>query len=365
MVAMLQTMLQLLNVSSLAAGIPVPGSAAAAAATAAATAIPAVSFLQLPRSPPRPFPRVAAQRLSLKQLMLTENENNSFNRTCTRRDHEWIHNSVVPSNINSSSYSYNKIPNQIHQTSKSKCLHMFLADVSKVWREMNGYSYYLHDDDVVWRFLHQQWPEFPTLPLILPCLSPCMTAVADLWRYLILYEFGGIYSDLDAIPKQFNASWIHSEDDALFVVENFDAPSQYWMAVAPKHPLMYYAAHHALHRASGVGDVFKMDAAKVTGPFALMEAFASFMLDVGLTIQKPIRAGHYEGRYNRSIRIIGHGRERSDEIIKREAVSKEHKFMMYHSMNMKHYHEDKKRDQTNKTCLSVLHDGMQSKQSAS
>ena len=67
---------------------------------------------------------------------------------------------------------------------------------------------------------------------------------ADLWRYVLLCEYGGIYSDVDTYP---NTTFVLPHDvDAYFVLEGDGLLSQYFMAVAPHHPLLFYTIQHAV-----------------------------------------------------------------------------------------------------------------------
>jgi mannosyltransferase OCH1-like enzyme len=60
------------------------------------------------------------------------------------------------------------------------------------WR-FDGYSLYFHDDVAVDRLLAKYWPEFPQLQLMQQC-SISGAAKADIWRLLVLWEYGGIYT---------------------------------------------------------------------------------------------------------------------------------------------------------------------------
>ena len=54
------------------------------------------------------------------------------------------------------------------------------------------------------------------------CLPEGMgAAFIDIWRLLVLWEYGGIYADMDSspVPDRFNASTIAADDDAFFVQE--------------------------------------------------------------------------------------------------------------------------------------------------
>ena len=47
----------------------------------------------------------------------------------------------------------------------------------------------------------KEWPEFPQLRNSIDCLKNAGGAAkADLWRYLALWVYGGIYTDMDNSP---------------------------------------------------------------------------------------------------------------------------------------------------------------------
>ena len=291
--------------------------------------------------------------IPISDLTTGVNETQQEQQCKTDPNMVFIHDQVLP--INHSK----KIPNIVHQTTKSRCLHSKLAPISQVWRDLEGWSYYLHDDDAIWNLVYgREWPEFPHLKTVIRCLKS-MTAVSDVWRYLVLWEYGGMYVDLDSVPNTWTPDFLAPEDDAYFVVENYRAPSQYWMAVSPRHPLMYYAIQQSLLKTMASINTGIIDAAFVTGPFALLDAFSWFMLDVNEIKGKPVEAGLYEGRYNRSVRIVGEGFERSNDIIKREALGRNKKMALYHAMNMSHFLEDKKKGRQSKdgkSCHAITYD---------
>jgi mannosyltransferase OCH1-like enzyme len=41
-----------------------------------------------------------------------------------------------------------------------------------------------------------------------------------LWKYLVLYFYGGVFSDFGSIPKNFSADTIETDDDGIFVLQN-------------------------------------------------------------------------------------------------------------------------------------------------
>lgn len=105
-----------------------------------------------------------------------------------------------------------KIPNIIHvawvtlgQRPRWRCVSSAHAGVLERWRvALPNHSLNFHDDRAVNALLyHEHWPEFPQLSKILGCIERIPTVVAkiDLWRILTMYRFGGIYTDMDNLPR--------------------------------------------------------------------------------------------------------------------------------------------------------------------
>jgi mannosyltransferase OCH1-like enzyme len=156
---------------------------------------------------------------------------------------------LVQDVINSDSISLDrKIPKIVHLTSKTRCVTKAFADNIRSWH-FEGYSIFLHDDSAVARLLRRDWPEFPLLKDAVNCITSG-GGFADIWRYLIIWEYGGIYTDIDNIPGPWlgNGSIIHSTDDAFFEIEAAKLPSQYFFASSPHHPAMYMAVQNAIQR---------------------------------------------------------------------------------------------------------------------
>ena len=100
------------------------------------------------------------------------------------------------------------IPRTIHMTSKTRCMTSQFAEIIDQWRceypcnlmvcassqavfsSVDNHSLFLHDDAAVDELLYgRHWPEFPALHQALHCLVSG-AAKADIWRALVLYEYG-------------------------------------------------------------------------------------------------------------------------------------------------------------------------------
>jgi hypothetical protein len=258
-----------------------------------------------------------------------------------------------------------KIPLILHQTGKTRCLAPEFAHLVRQWQRQPRLSYHFHDDDAVNHFLSQDFPEFPTLSSLLSCIqSP--TLRADLWRYLLLWEYGGIYADLDTIPQS-NVSLVElmrANDRGFFVVDHYHYLSQYFMCIAPRHPLMYYTIQAALSNVLLARDTGSINPARTTGPVALHRGLQVLLRD-GHQIdlpdslpnegsQKqlgPVEPGIYVGASDRdSIRVVG---THDNEVIQREGLKRGEKILAYKKMEMQHF--SKSRLSTKTSCLALLY----------
>lgn len=211
------------------------------------------------------------------------------------------------------------------------------------------------------RLLQESWPEFPQLQHMQHCLISG-AAKADLWRYLILYKYGGIYTDMDNAPtKDFfvkdgngnptNVTIITDDDDSFFVVERIGVLSQYFMASSPKHPLLYLSVLQVFARLMEVETIGTQYVPFVTGPGALKNAFIRFM---GLMEGGQVKEGRYVGHNNHTITVVGSKRH-ANKYVQRESISGADKRNGYSLMGMKHFGKSA-RPSLNISCFLHLYD---------
>jgi Glycosyltransferase sugar-binding region containing DXD motif len=194
-----------------------------------------------------------------------------------------------------------KIPKIVHMTGKTKCLTNDFFDAAKKWQFQN-HSFYFHDDQAVDELFNRDWPMFPQLKNTLICLNlagggkkflkiNCFdimayrlmlpssisawlnygsAAIADLWRYLALYEYVGIYTDMDNHPSTlFHSTSVDPNTDAYFLQERGGFLSQYFFAVSPKHPLMFLAVHDVMREMHNILDTGNFYVPVLSGPGAM------------------------------------------------------------------------------------------------
>jgi mannosyltransferase OCH1-like enzyme len=293
---------------------------------------------------------------------LTTSSDQSMNGTCPV-SRIWIGNRIP--NSMSSTPNIGKIPRVIHQTSKSRCVTPGLVKSIEQWNvfiEEGGWSYYFHDDEAVDKLLSLDYPEFPQLKLVASaCLKGQGTSKSDLWRYVVLWVYGGLYADLDTVPnyQKFNGSnSITAEMEGYFVVEYYHLLSQYFMVMEPRHPLMFYAIQKSLHNLVGQPSTQNMDAPLLTGPHALHAGYLQFRKDAGVDLEYDahVSNGTYYGTRNKTVTAAGLGQDYADELIIRESIDRDEKSAEYTLMGMRHFMEPHAEfNQTQKSCFHMLY----------
>jgi hypothetical protein len=267
-----------------------------------------------------------------------------------------VNDTHIPENINDPT---RKIPKIVFQTSRSRCVTPRLQKLTTKWR-FEGWSYYFYDDAAIMRLLHEEFEDFPHLKLLTQLCVDYGTIKADIWRYVVLWKYGGLYADLDSIPSNFTGDTIQPEDDSLFVVETYHLLSQYFMSSSPKHPMLYYTIQRSLLNLLNADDTGRVNAAFKTGPHALHSGFTQFMQDVDVKVgavnKKPVNASIYVGTNNRSVTAIGLGGKQSNGYVIREVISDGEKAVLYNKMNMTHNQDDKKHA-SGHSCFSALYQG--------
>jgi hypothetical protein len=175
-----------------------------------------------------------------------------------------------------------KIPRIIHITSRHRCATEAVINNVDKWRFQN-YSIYFHDDQAIEKLFTHPYTrsQFPTLREGLKCVTSGATK-ADLWRYLVLYMYGGVYTDIDNSPTGFNGETIQAKDDSFFVVEKLGIMSQYFLASSFGHPLMAKMLETGVQRLKQIANVMVNSPAQTTGPGACKVGFILFMAEGGV-----------------------------------------------------------------------------------
>ena len=236
-----------------------------------------------------------------------------------------------------------QIPRIVHLTGKSRCLHPILADNVAHWG-LPDHSLFFHDDAAMDQLLYRDWPEFPQLKYVLKCILFGGAVKADIWRLLVLWEYGGIYADFDSRPAKFNATTLAADDEAFLVMDRVGTPSQWFMSARPRHPLIYCIIYALLENVIKLDDVGDLPIVWVTGPGAVSAGFSKF-LGPHVKRTQPDTPGLYTGAYGTTVRIAGTNKNENEYIerniyetsLKKDGVDhNKAKHGMYESMGMAH-----------------------------
>ena len=130
------------------------------------------------------------------------------------------------------------IPNNIFQTHKSieyikKNIHLLNAHNS--WSKNIQFKYHFYNDAQCDKFIHNFFPEIKDIYDNLPL----RVMKADLWRYCIIYKYGGIYADADTVLKKNPSFLTNNYNKYLVVVPENNTHFCQWVFSAPaKSPVL-------------------------------------------------------------------------------------------------------------------------------
>jgi Glycosyltransferase sugar-binding region containing DXD motif len=137
-----------------------------------------------------------------------------------------------------------RVPKEIWQTMKTNAVPRKMGEWAETWIKLNPeYHYNFVDDDEVIQFIRTNFPGY------LQAFERLKHGAsrADLWRYLVIYKYGGVYADLDCLCLNPLKDWI--DPDAAYVTQlgvNKDV-CQWLIISVPGNPIFLRAAERALH----------------------------------------------------------------------------------------------------------------------
>jgi len=171
------------------------------------------------------------------------------------------------------------IPKILHVSMKSRCLPQDLAVYLNRWHAvLPTYSIFFHDDEAVSRMFEQDWSEFPNLHKAMKCVIFKGAMKIDVWRVLMLYKYGGVYTDIDNWPTDaFDESTIRSDLSAFFFTDAYNRPSQWFMAAEPKHTIMYLSMKQIISNILNIRNLRRIKTVITTGPNAVKTGYKRFL----------------------------------------------------------------------------------------
>ncbi|VEU37557.1 unnamed protein product [Pseudo-nitzschia multistriata] len=181
------------------------------------------------------------------------------------------------------------IPKILHVSMRSRCLPQDIDMYVKRWEaQLPGHSIIFHDDQAVHDLIHDVdlWSDdFPWLESAMKCVLSTGAMTIDVWRILILYKYGGIYTDIDNWPEdRFNESTIPGDVSGFFYSDDWNRPSQWFMAFEPNHPLMYLTVEEIIRNLLKLEKIQHPKVVFVTGPHAVRQAYVKFAMHANSNI---------------------------------------------------------------------------------
>ncbi len=136
-----------------------------------------------------------------------------------------------------------KIPKIIWQTMKTNEVPVFMKSYAYSWIDLNPeYEYRFHDDHDIINFLKKDFPGYLEGYRKLKYGA----SKADLWRYLIIYKYGGIYADIDCKCITPLEKWVDNNAEYVTQLGTNKDICQWLIMSVPKNPIFLKAAQNTL-----------------------------------------------------------------------------------------------------------------------
>jgi hypothetical protein len=210
-----------------------------------------------------------------------------------------------------------KIPKSIHlawiqgfASNQSRCISQDMMEIPKTWMEQfPSYNIYFQNDEAVDALFAKEWPEFPQLTKIMnACVRYGGVMRTDLWCLLVVYRYGGFYTDFDmGVGSAMDESVVDANDTALFLSDPWMWPTQYVFAMEPKHPVAYFTMLNIFKGLMALKDVSMVKLVFLTGPDALKFGYWRALDPKYETCKKTFTVGYHTGRYGKRIQKLGSG----------------------------------------------------------
>ena len=107
-----------------------------------------------------------------------------------------------------------------------------LNNATESWKNHDNFNYHFYNDEQCSKFMKQIENKFPGINKQYNRL-PLKVMKADLWRYCVIYIYGGIYADTDTVLVDNPLMFININAKLVVVPEN-DVHMCQWVFSAPK-----------------------------------------------------------------------------------------------------------------------------------
>lgn len=169
------------------------------------------------------------------------------------------------------------IPKIIWQTfyESVENLHPIIQEQTQKIKRLNPtYKYCFFNDDDIENFVKTEFVDNPEIQTCFNKLN-IMVAKVDLWRYLILYKYGGVYLDMDSSINRPLDELIFPTDNAILSSEgNIIRIVQWALIFSPNHPILKYTIEHIIDNIKT--NKYPNDILRMTGPAAFTQSINNY-----------------------------------------------------------------------------------------
>lgn len=170
------------------------------------------------------------------------------------------------------------IPKTIWQTWKSHNLPAEAAGCMASWKQANpGYQHVLMDDEEC-RESVRSLGDSELLEIYDRLPIPVMKA--DLWRYAIIYDKGGVYSDIDTTCRAPLDSWLPGDINFAVMNEGGEQFCQWTFAATARHPAMERVVRLLVERCRGPITMHEHAIHHYTGPSMFTTAMRAYAMEL-------------------------------------------------------------------------------------
>jgi mannosyltransferase OCH1-like enzyme len=159
-----------------------------------------------------------------------------------------------------------------------------LESATTSWTKLNPeYMHMVFDDDAVRMYASQYWlqmeyndPLYPLRPWVSAALDLFRIPAQriDLWRLLVVYEYGGVYADIDTVCVDPIRGWLGPTACMASGIGNRSDIHQWVLVYSPRHPVISRAIKMIVDNVKRIDiDTLSAHIERYTGPMMLQDAY--------------------------------------------------------------------------------------------
>jgi len=163
--------------------------------------------------------------LGLKKDEKDEKDEKDYNKIMNNKElYDYVEDDFIERNIF-----------QTHKSQEYINSNKSLVSAQNSWKQHKKYKYNFYDNDACDKFMKEEFSDIYDVYNNLP--KPVMKA--DMWRYCIIYKYGGVYADADTVCNISNLDILFNRNSKLIgVPENKSVDESFfmcqWVFAAPK-----------------------------------------------------------------------------------------------------------------------------------